>query len=139
MTTATCTRSSLSGCSCCCFDSKKAASRAACASSDSLAVAPREEATTITERAFTLERLMLARAGRNRKMEAARLSPHFNLPSRSDGTRLDEAGFSKLLDEYYTARGWDLEQGWPTVDTLRRLDLEGAIAELDALRLKEIS
>ena len=98
----------------------------------------RDEATRIAERAFTLERMMLARAGRQRKMEKKLLAPHFNLPCRADGTRIDEAGFSRLLDEYYTARGWDLELGWPTADTLRRLNLQEAIAELDILRLKKI-
>jgi len=90
----------------------------------------------IAERAFTLERLMLARAGRSRKMEEG-LAPHFKLPCRQDGTLIDEAGFSRLLDEYYTARGWDLELGWPTTDLLKSLELENAVAELDELRLEK--
>ncbi len=89
----------------------------------------REELDLAAERAFTLERLMLARAGRGRKMEEA-LAPHFELPCRSDGTYVDQAGFSRLLAEYYAARGWDLEFGWPTADRLRQLGLEDAIAEL---------
>ena len=94
-----------------------------------------EEMTRTAERAFTLERLMLARAGRSRKMEEG-LGSHFTLPCRADGTCMDLAGFARLMDEYYAARGWDLELGWPTEDTLRRLGLEEAIPELQALRKK---
>ncbi len=93
----------------------------------------REEMTRIAERAFTLERALLARAGRGRKMEET-LAPHFKLPCRADGTLIDEAGFSGLLDEYYSARGWDLELGWPQADQLRELGLEEIIPELDERR-----
>jgi len=94
----------------------------------------RERADYIAERAFTLERALLARAGRRRKMEEA-LAPHFQLPCRVDGTRLDEAGFSRLLDEYYTARGWDLEFGWPEDELLRALGLDEVIPELEERRI----
>jgi aldehyde:ferredoxin oxidoreductase len=93
----------------------------------------REETTKVAERAFTLERAMLARAGRGRPMEEG-LAPHFELPCRADGTLIDKAGFSGLLDEYYSARGWDLEFGWPQADQLRELGLEEVIPELDELR-----
>jgi len=76
---------------------------------------------------------MLARAGRGRKMEEA-LASHFKLPCRADGTFIDEAGFSRLLDEYYSARGWDLELGWPQAELLSSLDLDKVIPELDARR-----
>lgn len=95
----------------------------------------RAELTRIAERAFNLERVMLARAGRCRAMEEA-LAPHFRLPCRADGTSIDAAGFSRLLDEYYTARGWDPETGWPTAETLRALGLGGAIPELEASRAR---
>lgn len=93
----------------------------------------RDELDIIAERAFTLERLMLARAGRQRSMEEA-LAPHFKLPCRADGTSIDEAGFSHLLDEYYGARGWDLTLGWPTNETLQRVGLTDAVGELQNLR-----
>jgi aldehyde:ferredoxin oxidoreductase len=38
------------------------------------------------------------------------------------------------MDEYYSARGWDLETGWPLPETLRALDIEDVIPELDRLR-----
>ena len=94
----------------------------------------RAEVTRIAERAFTLERAMLARAGRDRQMEEQWLAPHFKRPCRADGTSIDEAGFSRLLDEYFTARGWDLEYGWPTADTLQRLGLEELIPVLEGCR-----
>jgi aldehyde:ferredoxin oxidoreductase len=94
----------------------------------------REELSRVAERAFTLERAMLARAGRGRKLEED-MAPHFKLPCRADGTLIDEAGFSRLLDEYYSARGWDLESGWPQPDRLRELGLEEMIPELESLRL----
>ena len=62
------------------------------------------------------------------------LAPHFELPCRADGTLIDEAGFSGMLDEYYSARGWDLELGWPQSDRLIELRLEGVIPELDRNR-----
>ena len=93
----------------------------------------RQDLTRIAVRAFTLERLMLARAGRSRVMEE-KLAPHFQLPCRADGTLVDAAGFSKLLDEYYTARGWDLELGWPQPKLLKELGLDNVLPELDRLR-----
>ena len=76
-----------------------------------------EDLDRVAERAFTLERVMLARAGRSRPMEHA-LVGHFKRPCRDDGTVLDEAGFARMLDEYYAARGWDRERGWPEAATL---------------------
>jgi aldehyde:ferredoxin oxidoreductase len=93
-----------------------------------------QEMERVAERAFTLERAMLARAGRDRKMEEAVLAPHFKLPCRADGTLIDEAGFAGLLDEYYSARGWDLELGWPQTDQLKELGLNDVIPELDGYR-----
>jgi len=80
---------------------------------------------------------MLARAGRGRQMEEG-LAPHFELPCRADGTLIDEAGFSRLLDEYYSARGWDLEFGWPQADQLKELGLEDVIPELDGYRRRPL-
>jgi len=93
----------------------------------------REELTLVAERAFTLERLLLARAGRTRAMEEA-LAPHFRLPCRADGTSIDAAGFSRLLDEYYAARNWDLELGWPLPEGLCALGLDEAASEVERLR-----
>jgi aldehyde:ferredoxin oxidoreductase len=93
----------------------------------------RADLTRVAERAFAIERSLLARAGRSRPMEEG-LAPHFKLPCRADGTSIDGAGFSRLLDEYFTERGYDLALGWPQPDTLRRIGLEGLIPELEDLR-----
>ena len=94
----------------------------------------REGLTRIAERSFTLERALLARAGRSRKLEET-LAPHFQLPCRADGTLIDARGFSSLLDEYYAARGWDLELGWPEDQVLADLGLPEVAAELCQLRI----
>jgi aldehyde:ferredoxin oxidoreductase len=96
----------------------------------------REELTHISERAFFLERALLARAGRSRELEET-LAPHFQLPCRVDGTLIDEDGFSRLLDEYYTARGWDLQRGWPQSGQLKDLGLEEVALELEKLKQEE--
>ena len=63
-----------------------------------------------------------------------RLATHFRLPCKSDGTYVDRSGFLKLMDEYYSARGWDLELGWPTEELLTSLALDELIPELRELR-----
>ncbi|MDI7276730.1 MAG: aldehyde ferredoxin oxidoreductase N-terminal domain-containing protein, partial [Anaerolineae bacterium] len=93
----------------------------------------RQELERMAERGAALERAMLARGGRHRAMEEE-LADHFSLPCRADGTSIDQAGFSRLLDEYLTARGWDLELGWPTAGLLARLDLAELIPDLEKLR-----
>ena len=92
------------------------------------------ELDQIAERGLNLERMLLARGGRHRKMEEAMLAPHFRLPCRVDGTSIDAAGFARLLDEFCAARGWDLELGWPTPETLRRVGLAELIPALEQLR-----
>ena len=93
----------------------------------------RADLTRVAERAFAIERSLLARAGRSRPMEEG-LAPHFRLPCRADGTSIDGAGFSRLLDEYFAERGFDLVLGWPQPDTLRRVGLDALIPELESLR-----
>jgi len=95
----------------------------------------RRQISKIAERAFTLERMMLARAGRSRKMEE-QLAAHFRLPCRSDGTFVDRAGFMRIMDEYYAARGWDSEFGWPQEELLKSLNLDEVIPEMKEMRWK---
>ena len=93
-----------------------------------------EDMTLATRRAFTIERVLAARAGKNRVMEET-LASHFTLPCASDGTFISEEDFSRLImDAYYSARGWDLEKGLPLPETLRALGLEELIPELDEIR-----
>jgi aldehyde:ferredoxin oxidoreductase len=55
-------------------------------------------------------------------------------PSPSMGARGEIAHAEEMLDEYYALRGWDAERGWPTPDTLLRLELPDVAARLEALR-----
>ena len=93
----------------------------------------RSEIFLIAERAFNLERALLARAGRNREIEET-LAPHFKLPCRADGTLIDKTGFIKLMDEYYNARGWDLNRGWPHNELLNKLGLSEVAKELSEIQ-----
>jgi len=79
------------------------------------------------ERAFNLERAMLAEWGRDRTLDET-VEPQFELPCSSDGTVLDKTLFNQLLDEYYNLRGWDLTRGWPKRETLESLNL-GDVAD----------
>jgi aldehyde:ferredoxin oxidoreductase len=83
-----------------------------------------EEVRRIGERIVNLERLFNARLGVGRKDDT--------LPARFTDEPLPEGNPSAgavvelepMLDEYYRARGWDVETGLPTAETLRRLDLD---------------
>jgi aldehyde:ferredoxin oxidoreductase len=37
-----------------------------------------------------------------------------------------------MLDDYYDLRGWTVEEGRPTAETLARLDIEEFAADTDA-------
>ena len=93
----------------------------------------RAELTAVARRGFTLERCLLARAGRDRRLEEG-LARHFALPCRADGTAIDRAGFARLLDEYYAARGWDRERGWPQPETLAELGLAELVGRVVEVR-----
>lgn len=49
-----------------------------------------------------------------------------------NGQHLDRDRYDDLLSEYYRIRGWD-ERGIPTVDTLKKLDLEFVLSELGSI------
>jgi len=82
-----------------------------------------EEVRRIGERIVNLERLFNARSGIGRKDDT--LPARFIDEPLPDGN--PSAGavveLEPMLDEYYRARGWDIETGLPTPETLRRLDL----------------
>jgi len=93
----------------------------------------RGDLTRAARRSIAIERVMLAREGRHRMMEKEALAPHFGLPCRADGTSIDEAGLTALMDQYYSERGWDLVYGWPTVSQLENLGLGDVAADLAKL------
>ena len=89
-----------------------------------------------SDRAFNIERCLLARAGRTCKLEE-KLASHFNLPNRDDDSRMSSKGFHKMMDVYYMQRGWDLKDGWPRKETLINLGLEDVAEELEVMKASE--
>jgi aldehyde:ferredoxin oxidoreductase len=85
----------------------------------------------VAERTLNLERAILALAGRDRALDLS-LAPHFSLPCRSDGTRLDTDQFAAVLDAFYGQRGWDRATGWPTRAKLEFLGLADVARRLGA-------
>jgi aldehyde:ferredoxin oxidoreductase len=76
----------------------------------------------IAERQVNLKRLFNAREGISRKDD--------NLPSRFTDEPMPEGpgkgqvvDLEPMLDDYYRLRGWDLETGLPTKETMKRLSL----------------
>ncbi|MFW9913360.1 MAG: aldehyde ferredoxin oxidoreductase C-terminal domain-containing protein, partial [Candidatus Thorarchaeota archaeon] len=82
-----------------------------------------EELQEIGERIVNLNRLFNIARGITRRDD--RLPDRLTKegapkgPSRGQVVELDQ-----MLDEYYEHRGWDLETGRPTMETLKRLGLE---------------
>jgi aldehyde:ferredoxin oxidoreductase len=88
-----------------------------------------EEIQMAGERIINIERIFGVREGITRADDT--LPKRFmETPLRdgaSAGTVLD---LDLMLDEYYTSRGWSLETGRPTPETLKRLNLSYAIPDL---------
>ncbi len=82
------------------------------------------------ERVVNLERAFIVREGIRRE--------HDNLPDRflseplpGDGSSPEsKVELEPMLDQYYQARGWDPGTGVPRISTLKRLDLEFVIPEM---------
>ena len=65
--------------------------------------------------------------------EDERMPPRMEEPIQSGpfkGERIEPEKWEAMLDEYYMAQGWDLETGWQTEASLRKLDLEEVITKL---------
>jgi aldehyde:ferredoxin oxidoreductase len=84
------------------------------------------------EMIFNLERAIAVRDGRTRK-EDEYVIPFFKEPDWTKGISIDEPRFIKLLDEYYSLRGWDIERGWPRRSKLEQLDLEDVADSLEEM------
>ena len=83
-----------------------------------------EQLEETAERIFNLERMMLVeKFGRRRDIDEA-VARHFQLPCKTDGTRIGLETFRRLLDEYYRSRGWDPRTGVPTKEKLEQLGLD---------------
>jgi aldehyde:ferredoxin oxidoreductase len=84
-----------------------------------------EEVRRVGERIVNLERLFIAREGITRRDDT--LPKRFVEQPMSEGSGPSSGSILELepmLDEYYTARGWDLDTGLPTPEKLAELGLD---------------
>jgi aldehyde:ferredoxin oxidoreductase len=87
------------------------------------------ELRTVANRVFALERSFLAREGITRKDDVL-LGKWSRGPvqgGRYDGAELDPEKWQEMLSDYYRLRGWDIETGNPTRQTLENLGLEDLV------------
>jgi len=83
-----------------------------------------EEVRQIGERIVNLERLFIAREGITRKDDTLpRRFLEEPLPEGSGPSTGSVLELEPMLDEYYRARGWDVETGLPTREKLKELRL----------------
>jgi aldehyde:ferredoxin oxidoreductase len=79
--------------------------------------------SVLGERVWNLVRLFNVREGHGRDADALPDAMTEPLPDGpAEGASLDRERFERMLDAYYDARGWT-DEGVPTDETLRRLDL----------------
>lgn len=89
-----------------------------------------EEVMKCGERGWNLKRVINNRLGLtkvNDKLPKSLLSPYNITDGRTKGFSPDLA---KMLESYYTVRGWDLTTGFPTIEKLGALDLKWTIEGL---------
>ncbi len=88
------------------------------------------ELTTIGERIYSLERVILVREGvrREHDMLPDRITKEALPEGPAKGRVLTDEMYAVMLDEYYAARGWD-SLGVPTPERLRQLDVEDDVVE----------
>ena len=94
-----------------------------------------EELLAIAERVYNLEQAFLVREGITRR--------DFGLPRRFatepipdgalQGSLVEQEVLDEMLNNYYQARGWDVETGVPGREKLEELDLGQVADELEAL------
>ncbi|MFW9960075.1 MAG: aldehyde ferredoxin oxidoreductase family protein [Candidatus Thorarchaeota archaeon] len=84
-----------------------------------------ENLTKIAERQVTLKRLFNAREGITKKDD--QLPERFTKEPMPEGPGKGQTvNLEPMLHDYYKLRGWDMETGLPTKDTVKRLSLEWA-------------
>ncbi len=91
-----------------------------------------EELIDVADRVYSLERAFNAREGASRKDDSLPYrvlnEPIPDGPAAGEFMELDV--FKRELDAYYYKRGWDVETGLPTAETLRRLNLDDIAKDL---------
>jgi aldehyde:ferredoxin oxidoreductase len=95
-----------------------------------------DDAMKTAERIWNLMRAFMVREGFRRKDDT--------LPKRfleepipkgpSKGMVLSRENLDKMLDEYYSFRGWDLKTGIPGSERLISLDLEDVARDMEPYR-----
>ncbi len=91
-----------------------------------------EEVRRIGERIVNLERLFIAREGITRRDDTLpRRFLEEPLPAGSGPSTGSVIELEPMLDEYYRARGWDLDTGLPTPEKLEELALKPNKSALD--------
>ncbi|MFC1815725.1 aldehyde ferredoxin oxidoreductase C-terminal domain-containing protein [Thermodesulfobacteriota bacterium] len=85
-----------------------------------------EMVTSVGEKGWNLERMILVREGRRRKNDG-----YNDTVFERNKAWLSKETFRKAMDEYYTARGWDLETGIPKREKLEELNLEYSADEME--------
>jgi aldehyde:ferredoxin oxidoreductase len=92
-----------------------------------------EDVMRIAERVYNLEKAYNVRLGLNRKDDT--LPERYFLealsPGPLEGFAIEKRNFDRMLDDYYQCRGWDIETGIPTRETLERLDLGDVADDLE--------
>ncbi|MGQ4870718.1 MAG: aldehyde ferredoxin oxidoreductase family protein [Candidatus Thorarchaeota archaeon] len=82
--------------------------------------------TKIAERQVTLKRMFNIREGITRANDC--LPDRFTKEPMPEGPGKGQTvDLDPMLDDYYRLRGWDIETGRPTSETLRRLSLEWTV------------
>jgi aldehyde:ferredoxin oxidoreductase len=90
------------------------------------------EVRGVGERIINVERAFNVREGIRRKDDT--LPRRFREEPLSEGASKDTVfELEPMIDEYYGERGWDLETGIPSAETLRRLGLIKASADMSDL------
>jgi aldehyde:ferredoxin oxidoreductase len=80
----------------------------------------RETLLAAGDRVYTLERLFLTKAGFSRADDT--LTPRMSEPMPAGPIQGETVDLSRMLDDYYRARGWD-ENGIPTLERLEALGI----------------
>ena len=99
-----------------------------------------QELMQIAECAWTIEKLLNAREGFNRRHDhvpeawfqpLVRAGEEHRITDYERTTDLTRKDLERFLDDYYDERGYDKESGLPTLAKLRELGLEHMARDLD--------
>lgn len=92
-----------------------------------------KDVVDISDRIYAVQRAFNIRhrnGGRNEDILPHRFMNEPIPDGPAKGKYMPKETLDKLLDEYYDARGWDKETGYPTKETLVRLGLEDVVKDL---------